>query len=235
MTVLDKYMTGQVIYWKKQKEQIKDTDKANHLPFITISREYGCCGFMVATRIIEIINEKYKSEPPWVAYDKKLLEQLMADTGLSESLLETLTGKARNKLTDLIQTTFSSFPSQVAIHKKLTETITMLALQGNVVIVGRGSNMITNKTAGGFHVRLVAPEKYRAEKFAKAKNISKAEAIKFIQERSKQREEYMKEFLKFDLRDPNNYDLILNDSHFSVEQLARLIIEGMIIKGLLIK
>lgn len=235
MTAIDRYMTGQVIYWKKQKERIDDTDKVNHLPFVTISREYGCCGFMVATRIVEIFNEEYKSEPPWAAYDKKLLEKLMIDTGLSESLVETLTGKARSKLTDIIQTTFSSFPPQVAVHKKLTETISMLALHGHVVIVGRGSNMITKKTKGGFHVRLVAPESYRVEKLAKAKNISKTEAIKFIHERTKQREGYMKEFLKFDLTDPHNYDMTLNDGQFTVDQMARLIIDGMKIKGLTVR
>jgi len=232
---MDRYMTGQVIYWQKQKEKIKEPEKANQLPFVTISREYGCGGFKIASKLAEIFNKEFKPDPEWAAYDKKILESLMADTGLSEHLVHTLTEKARGKMTNMIQTTFSSFPPQVAIHKKLTATITMLALHGNVVIVGRGSNMITKNISNGFHVRLVAPINCRAEKLSKEMSISKTEALKLIKEKTRQRDDYMKEFLKFDLTDPHNYSMTINDGEFSVEQAARLIIEGMKIKGLIEK
>jgi len=232
---IDKYMNAQVIYWKKQKEQLNEAEKVNRHPFVTISREYGCGGFMVAAKIVEIFNDELKPDPQWAAYDKKILDRLMKDTGLSAHLVETLTEKARSKMTNIIQTTFSSFPPQVAIHKKLTATITMLALHGNVVIVGRGSNMITKNISNGFHVRLVAPINCRAEKLSKEMSISKTEALKLIKEKTRQRDDYMKEFLKFDLTDPHNYSMTINDGEFSVEQAARLIIEGMKIKGLIEK
>lgn len=229
---VDKYINSQVIYWKKQKQQLEEAEKTNRLPFVTISREYGCGGFKVASKLVEIFNEEYKTEPAWAAYDRKILNKLMTDTGLSESLIETLTEKARSKMANMIQTTFSSFPPQVAIHKKLTETIALLALHGNVVIVGRGSNMITKNYINGFHVRLVAPVSYRAEKLSKEMNISKSDALKLISEKTKQRDEYMKEFLKFDVTDPHNYDMIINDGVFSVEQTAKIIIDGMKVKGI---
>ncbi|HPS87861.1 MAG TPA: cytidylate kinase-like family protein [Spirochaetota bacterium] len=232
---IDKYMNAQVIYWKKQKEQLNEAEKVNRHPFVTISREYGCGGFMVAAKIVEIFNDELKPDPQWAAYDKKILDRLMKDTGLSAHLVETLTEKARSKMTNIIQTTFSSFPPQVAIHKKLTEMIALLALHGNVVIVGRGSNMITKNFINGFHVRLVAPVSRRVEKISKEMNISKNEALKLINEKTKQRDEYMKEFLRFDLTDPHNYDLTINDGEFTVEQAAGLIIEGMRIKGILVK
>lgn len=232
---IDRIMNAQVIYWKKQKEQLNEPEKVNRLPFVTISREYGCGGYEIAAKLSEILNEEMKPEPLWAAYNRKLLDKLMIDTGLSESLVETLTGQARNKLTNLIQTTFSSFPPQVAVHKKLVEIIAMLALNGNVVIVGRGSNMITKEMESGFHVRLIAPIQSRAEKMAKVLNVTKGEAMKVIKEKTKQREEYMKEFFKIDLADPHNYDMVINDSSFSVEQAARMIIQGMKFKGVLVE
>jgi cytidylate kinase len=232
---MDRYMTGQVIYWKKQKQTIQEPEKANRLPFVTISREYGCGGFKVASELVKILNTEFRHEPEWAAYDRKILEKLMADTGLSEHLVHTLTEKARSKMTNMIQTTFSSFPPQISVHKKLTETISLLALQGNVVIVGRGSNMITKDITGGFHVRLIAPVNLRAEKLSKEMNITRAEAIKLIKEKTGLRDNYMKEFLKFDLTDPYNYSMIVNEGEFTVEQAAGLIIEGMKIKGLLEK
>ena len=232
---VDKFVNAQMIYWQKQKEQLEEPEKVNRLPFVTISREYGCCGYRVASRLVELINEEFKPEPTWAAYDKKILEKLMGDMGLSSILVETLTGKARNKLTNLIQTTFSSFPPQVAVHKRLAEIIALLALNGNVVIVGRGSNMITKHFSSGFHVRLVASLNCRADKLSKAMNITKNEATKLIHEKTKQREGYMKEFLKFDLTDAHNYNLIINDGEFDVDEVARLIMESMKMKGLLQK
>ncbi|HPS59037.1 MAG TPA: cytidylate kinase-like family protein [Spirochaetota bacterium] len=230
---IDKYMNAQAIYWQKQKFKHEEPEKINNLPFVTISREYGCCGYMVAKKITEIFNTEFNPEPLWAAYDKKLFEKMMIDTGLSASLIDTLTNKARNKLTDLVQTTFSDFPPQVAVHKKLVEMIAMLAMNGNVVIVGRGANKVTKDMTSGFHIRLVAPFEARVEKIVKALNISKLEANKLIKEKTKQREGYMKEFFKIDLTDPHNYDMVINDSTFSVDNSARLIIQGMRYKGIL--
>jgi len=230
---IDKYMNAQALYWQKKKYQLEEPEKVNKLPFVTISREYGCCGYMIAQKLSEMLNEQLNPEPLWAAYDRKLLEKLMIDTGLSSNLIDTLTGKARSRLTDLIQTTFSKFPPQVAVHKKLVETIAMLALNGHVVIVGRGGNMVTKDMDGGFHVRLIAPVDTRAEKVGKVMNLTKLEAVKIIKERTKQREDYMKEFFKIDLADPHQYDLIINDSTFSIEQCAKMILEGMKLKGLI--
>jgi len=230
---IDKYVNAQAIYWRKQKFQQDEPEKINKLPFVTISREYGCCGYKIALKLSEILNEEFNPEPLWAAYDKKIIEKLMIDTGLSSSLLDTLTGRARSKMTDLIQTMFSKFPPQVAVHKKLVEIIALLAMNGNAVIVGRGGNTVTKDISSGFHVRLVASIDCRSEKIAKAMNLTKLDAAKRIKERSKQREEYMKEFFKVDLADPHNYDMVINDGIFTIEQSARLIIQGMKYKGLL--
>ncbi len=230
---LDRLVNVQSLYWEKKKFQHEELEKVTKLPFITISREYGCCGYMVAQKVSEILNEEFKPEPLWAAYDKKILEKLMIDTGLSSSLIDTLTNKARSRLADLIQTTFSNFPPQVAVHKKLVETIVSLAMNGNVIIVGRGGNMVTKEIANGFHVRLMAPLDARAEKIGKVMNLTKLDATKVIKEKTRLREEYMKEFFKRDIADPHHYDLLINDSTFSIENSAKLIIEAMKLKGLL--
>jgi hypothetical protein len=230
---LDRAINAQVIYWKKQKEQLNEPEEESRLPFVTISREYGCGGYEVGEKLIEILNEEMKPEPLWIAYNQALLDKLMIDTGLSKSLIETLTMRARNTLTDIIQTTFSSFPPQVAVHKKLVEIMAMLALNGHVVLIGRGGNTITKNMKNGFHIRLVAPLNNRVERISKAMNISKNEATKLINEKSKYREGYMKEFFKIDLSDPHHYDMLINESVFSTDNTARLIIQGMKHKGVL--
>lgn len=230
---IDKQMNAQAVYWQKQKFQYEEPEKVNKLPFVTISREYGCWGYMIALKLVEIINKEFKPKPLWVAYNRNLLDKLMADTGLSSSLIETLTGSARGKLTNLIQTTFSKFPPQAAIHKKLVEIIALLAMNGNAVIVGRGGNTVTKNISNGFHVRLIDSMECKVEKIAKAKNLTKLGATKLIKEKTKEREKYMKEFYKVDITDPHHYDMIINDGTFSIENSAGLIIQGMKYKGLL--
>lgn len=95
--------------------------------------------------------------------------------------------------------------------------------------------MITKEFSSGFHVRLIAPISTRAEKMAKLLNVTKAEATKIIKEKTRQREEYMKEFFKIDITDPHNYDMVINDSTFTVEQIAKLVIQGMKHKGVLVE
>lgn len=230
---IDKYINAQVIYWKQQKEKLPVPEKSNRLPFITISREYGCGGYEVAKKLAEILNDELKQTPQWAAYNRELLDRVMDDMGLSQSLAETLTGTARSGLTNLLQTSFSTFPTQVSVHKKLAETIALLALNGNVVVVGRGSNIITRTIKNGYHVRLVAPLNWRTERIVEEMNISKQEAQKLIAEKTKQRDTFLKEYLKFDVADPHNYQLLINNADHSVDQAARIIIEGMKIKGLL--
>ena len=47
----------------------------------------------------------------------------MDDMGFSSRLADTLTGTSRKNLANLLQTTFSAFPPQVAVYKKLVETL----------------------------------------------------------------------------------------------------------------
>ena len=48
---IDRYITAQVTFWKKQREQLHEPIKSNKLPFITISREYGCNGYQIAEKL----------------------------------------------------------------------------------------------------------------------------------------------------------------------------------------
>jgi cytidylate kinase len=241
----DKYIEKQVKFWHDRKDQIdrpqkiitrikeSSLPKKDYYPFVTISREYGCGGFEVAERLSTILNTEYKFKSPWAAYDKQVLESVMEDMGICQCLADTLTASARKSLTEFLQTAFSDFPSQLSVFKKLVETIILLAENGHVVIVGRAGNVITRDMKSGFHVRLVADLEWRIERIASMFRISRHEAREMIAKKSKERDSYMKKYVRFDTADPHNYHMLVNDSLYSTEEAARLIIEGMKIKGLI--
>jgi len=229
---MQKYIDSQVRYWKERKDAIekvefKDHDEKKNAPFITVSREYGVGAFYLSEKIVQVINQKYKNAHDWAAYDRRLLDNIISDLGLSKSLAETLTDNARTKMTDLLQTSFSSFPPQVAVYRKLVETIRTLAITGNVVLVGRAGNIITRDMVKGFHVRLVAPMHTRIEKISERFKVSHKEAETMIIEKDSKRDGFIKEYVKFDNTDPLNYHLVVNLGHMSDDEAAVLIVESM--------
>ena len=240
-----KCIEKQARFWEERKDKIdlpqflknplymEAIGEKSLLPFVTISREYGAGGYFVGEKLADILNSKNKSRPPWAAYDKNILEKVMDELGLNEKLVNTLTDHARASMTEIFQTAFSSFPPQIAVYKKLIEQILLLVQNGHVIIIGRGGNFLTQKIEKGFHVRLIAPMEWRIEQVSRMQNISIHDAKKMIVEKTKLREGYIKQYIKHDLHDPNNFDLIINSSRFSTEQVARLIIKGMKLKGIL--
>jgi len=228
-SAVNKYIDSQVKSWQKREKTVDI--KETKLPFLTISREYGCCAYEIAEKIAEVLNSEYNSNPPWAPFNKQLLEKIMEDMGLSQSLAETLTANARKAVTEFIQTSFSKFPPQVAVYRKLADTIRTLASNGNVIIIGRAGSKITEGLDSGVHIRLVAPLSIRTESLAAKTNISTNEAQKLIAKKTKERESFIKEFVKYNTEDPVNYHLTINKSYFSTEQCARLIIKVMKITG----
>jgi cytidylate kinase len=225
---MEQHISKQVAFWSQQKNVIENIDARPPKPFITISREYGVGAFEVSGKIVDAINSLKKSEPEWAAYDKNLLDKMAEDLGLSKSLADTLTSNARNQLTELFQTSFSKFPTQVAIYRKLAETVRTMAYNGNVVIVGRAGNLITKDMSNGFHVRLIAPAKWKINRLVQLYGMPFKEAEQAIVIKDKERDSYIKEYLKFDNADPLNYHMILNMGHISSEEAAGIIKEALI-------
>lgn len=231
---MDKYINAQVKYWEQKQAMIDVAeDEKIHAPFVTISREYGCEGYDLGAKIIEIINKEFNPEPLWAVYDRQVLDKVMKDMGLSSKLAKTLTDDALNSMTNVIQTTFSKFPPQVAVYRKLAETVKLLAANGNVIIVGRAGNVISRFMKGGYNVRVIAKMDYKVQNVMKNQNIPAREAEKLIQTNTERRNNYIREFVDFDVTDPHLYDIIINLSRINIDNAARLILEGMKFRGLL--
>ncbi len=235
-SLIESHINAQLVFWRQQREQLEKKGIGpgrEPEPFITISREYGCGGYEVAEVIAGAINSRYRQKPEWVAYDKKILDKVMEDMGLSSQLAETLTSSVRKELTNLFQTTFSKFPPQVAVYRKLAETVRTLALHGHVIIVGRGGRPITRDLEKGFHLRLVAPMEWKVDRIARNCGVSHKEAEKIINKKGPSREAFFTRFVKFDIKDPENYDITINMAAYSNADIAALVLEGMKLKGLL--
>lgn len=226
--VMEQHIRNQFKFWDQQKNVIENIEAKPKKPFITISREYGVGAFEVSGKIVDNLNNLKEFTPEWAAYDKDLLNKLSEDLGLSKSLANTLTSNARNQLTEFFQTSFSKFPTQVAIYRKLAEIIRTMAYNGNVIIVGRAGNFITKELPNGFHVRLIAPAKWKVNRLNQSYGMSIEEAEQAIVQKDKERDSYIRDFLKFENSDPQNYHMVLNMGKMSSDEASRIIAEALV-------
>jgi cytidylate kinase len=229
---IETHIHNQIAYWQQQKEK-SEAGKEGVNPFVTISREYGCGAYAIAETIAETLNRECTDGACWVAYDRKVLDAVMEDMGLSSRLAETLTFAAKSQMSNLFQTMFSTIPPQVAVYQKLAETVHTLAINGRVVIVGRAASAITRGMPGGYHVRVVAPLEWKVSRLADLYEMGRREAEKMIIEKGRKRVDFLKNFVKFDSENPVNYHLVINNAEHGPSDIARIVLSGMRLKGLI--
>ncbi len=169
----------------------------------------------------------------WVACDRKVLEIIMKDMGLSQKMAEALTTTAQGQVAGFFQSTFVSMPPQVAVHRKLAETIRTIAVKGHGIIVGRAGNIITRDISGGFHVRLTAPLDWRVQRICTLTGMKPKQAEKIIQEKNQAREGFYREYLKFESPDPVHYHMVINNASYSTGEVSRIIMGAMKSKSLI--
>ena len=98
-----------------------------------------------------------------------------------------------------------------------------LAGGGDVVIIGRGSNMILADTPGVVHVGLVAPMDVRVDTMAKREMFSNDEARAYAEELENARVTFYRKFFRVNANDPTKFHLMLNIGRISQSTAAEII------------
>ena len=91
-----------------------------------------------------------------------------------------------------------------------TSVIKEVASAGNVVIIGRGSNMILADTPGVINVALVAPMEYRVNTIMHREHLDQAEARAYLDQLEEARLTFFRKFFKVEATDPDLYHLVIN-------------------------
>lgn len=191
---------------------------------ITISRQAGCGAAQVAERLAQLLKGRDTATAvPWTVFDRNLIEQVLQDHNLpvrfAKFLPEDQVSEIRNAMDEL----FGLHPSVWTMAEQSAETVLRLVQLGNVILIGRGANMITARMAGVFHVRLVAPLADRIEHARQYYNMTREQARDFVAREDKGRERYLKRYFAASVDDPMHYHLVINTSLVSYEAAAGLI------------
>jgi cytidylate kinase len=107
--------------------------------------------------------------------------------------------------------------------KTLPAIIQELGRRANIVILGRGSQMILKDLPNALHALTLAPLELRIQRYAEREGITPEEACKKVHELDRARIAFHRKFFKVDPNDPSLYDLVIDTSRLSYAAAAEAI------------
>jgi len=216
---------------------------------ITISRQYGSGGDEIA----EIISKKIS----YRIFDKNILAKAAFEAGLSEeeivdysedqyktqNFLERLFVRSRT-VAQMSTWVENKDGVRISEHLSLSEeqalafvrkAVTSAYKLGNMIIIGRGGQVILHDRADVLHVRVEAPLEERIMRVRSDPEIARRgfgdsiEARRIAQDLIEKRDiasaDYLKRFYNVDWSDAGIYHLVINIGKLSIENAAGLIVD----------
>lgn len=206
-------------------------------PVITISRETGCGAKGIAVAICDELkkrNPDFKSEGNWRFINSDILRESAEELNLDPvALKNVIDDNSRNIMNEIVEALSThSHKSDQKILKTVHDVIRHFAVNGKVIIIGRGGVNICSDIKKALHIRLFAPMDWRVSEIVMRMELSKAEAIEYIQKSDAERELMNAKILGKDFHEPS-YDVVIDRSRFTEKELADVIMQIAIIKGLI--
>ena len=185
------------------------------LPIITISREPGSGGRIVAQKLAANLNVEL--------FHQEVLHEMAKRAEVSQQMLATMDERGLSILEDWISSLVYDrhmWPDEYLKH--LMNVIGTIGKHGRAVVVGRGANFILPPDQR-FRVRITAPRRFRIQNVARKFNISEDEAKRRVIQTESDRKSFIRKYFNSDIADPDNYDLILNTEALSLDDTTKII------------
>ena len=198
---------------------------------ITISRELGSAGDEIADLLCE--------ELGYSRVDKAILMQMAEQAGVDvEALLAKERGFASkprlisSEMAGLYAREPSVFEKKAALDDQtyariVRETMERFAKQGDVIIVGRGGQMVLRDWPAACHVHLFATPDVRVQRLRERFNVSEQEAKRRIEESDEQKRQFVRHMHKnANWKNPAYYHLTINTAQLTPQVAAHIIIQA---------
>ncbi|MCP4688883.1 MAG: cytidylate kinase-like family protein [Desulfobacterales bacterium] len=195
--------------------KVEEKKEAAGVSIITISREPGSGGAVVAGILAEILG--------FDLFHQALINDMAESAQLHKRVFESLDEKGLNVLEDWVSSLVDSghlWPDQYLRH--LMKVVGVIGKHGNAVVVGRGANFIL-PAKGRFRVRMVAPLETRVQNVAEKFDVPPEDARRRILRTEADRRAFVRKYFYADISDPANYDMILNTGGLPLEAAANSI------------
>jgi len=190
-------------------------------PVITISREYGCYGSEIGEKLAEKINVENKN---WVFVSHQVLHDASEALETKPNEISHIFGAEEKTMLGDLVSLFSKdkYISDIQIKRTIAQIVRSYSEQGNAIIVGRAGCVIARHIKKSIHVRLIAPHSWRVNVIKKRFSLTTSEATALVNETDKRRETFM-EFFRGNKPDNELFDLVLNRSRLSTDEIVEQI------------
>lgn len=202
-----------------QKEKPEVTAK----PAITISRQEGAGGLTVASNLANYLEKHAASREPWTVFSQHLVAKVLEEHKHDKSIGTFMKEDHKGTLIDAFEQFFGLHPSTWTLVQQTNATILRLAQIGNVILVGRGANIVTAELENVFHVHLVGSFNKRIEQAQKVFSLDKKAAINYIKKKDDARKRYVKDNFDKDINDPLLYHVVINTDLVNHDDAARMV------------
>lgn len=200
-----------------------------HWRVVTISRQAGTGGHMIAEMLAQYLQaHAMPCAASWMVFDRNLVERVLADHGMPARLARFMPEDRISEIEDTLDDVLGLHPPAWTLVEKTGETILRLAELGNVILIGRGGNVITSKLEYAFHVRLVGALVARAEYVETDRKLNKKAALELIQQEDEGRRRYFRKYFHRDIEDPLLYHQIINTPVLGHANAAKLIAQTIL-------
>lgn len=197
------------------------------IPVITISRQYGAGGREIAALVAEKLGVKL--------YDRQIVHIAAAKIGLDD-----LSEKDLLELENYVKPLSMSFLPFRSFGMNMTDSsqkvfmtesaaIRKLAEDGPCVILGRSADYVLRKFENKFSIFVCADDEFRE---ARGKEVYGGKTLKELDQEDKKRARYYNYYTGQNWGEGQNYDLVVNTSHDSLDKIADAIIDYIkVVKG----
>lgn len=217
-----------ILQYVKEKLTNESVIKDTHGPVITISREYGCPGYTLGTRLAQTLSEKkivHGESGEWNAVNKEIMIQAAKEVNLSPDLVDRITHQKPRGIFAELFVSFSDHytPSDLEVKKSVARIVRALGHKGRTIIVGRGGAVLTRDIESSLHVKLYASLEWRIKRVMAREGISEEEArskiLRIDQERT-----YLRNFYAGETTDDNIFDVAFNCEYMNIEQISDVMV-----------
>lgn len=199
---------------------------------VTISRQAGCGAQVVAEKVAALLQKHSSPDAlPWTVFDRNLMDKVLEDHDLPAYLARFMPEDRVSQFEDFLAELSAAYPPSYTVVEHTSETMLKLVGRGNVILIGRGGNLVTARLPHMLHVRLVAPFEKRVAFAAEAYDMTEAKAREFCQREDLGRQRYVKKYFNADVNDPTFYHMVINTSMVGYDGAAKLISEAVLNNG----
>ena len=153
------------------EQEMIQLKKKNPGVTLTISRQSGIDTNILCTKLDENFSDYYQTN--WVYFDKELFEKVISDHNLPPRIQKFLTEQKVPAFSQMLNELLGIHPPIRKLIHKMASTILNLAEIGNVILIGRGANVISANLKNAYHVRLVAPLEERINFYLETTDVSR--------------------------------------------------------------